>query len=156
MEEPRPTVSKSLDDNLYIGTVYSECSLTASERQEHIGEDLSEDTPGGVRLPLDGRAMEHTRRRGEEKMVLDCPDDERLSKIRSVLNATGYASLSYIARETGLSAEDVEALIGSHPEEVRQSLMRAENGEEVYMINTPLSSISDAWKAFRYLNAKMF
>ena len=55
------------------GIVKSECSLAASERQEHIGEDLSKDIPGGVRLPLDGRAKEHDLRRGE--MVKDMCDD---------------------------------------------------------------------------------
>jgi len=77
--EPRPTARKSLDDNLDIGTVESECSLATSEKQEHIGEDLSKDIPGGVRLPLDGRAKEHDLRRGENggDMYDDAPSNRK-------------------------------------------------------------------------------
>lgn len=76
--------------------------------------------------------------------------------LRVLSESAGYMSVSRLAKNTGLSVEQVRAFATANPNRVRKSLMRAANGEEVYMLNTPLSGLSDSWNAFRHFNAKKF
>lgn len=57
---------RQLDAKLDTRTVEVECSSATSERKEHIWEDSSQRFPGGIHLPLDGRANEYNPGKGEE------------------------------------------------------------------------------------------
>lgn len=76
--------------------------------------------------------------------------------LHTLSESAGYMSVSRLADTTGLSVEQVRAFATANPNKVRKSLMRALNGEEVYILNTPLSGPSDLWNAFRHFNAKKF
>ncbi len=76
--------------------------------------------------------------------------------LHALSESAGYMSASRLADTTGLSVEQVRAFATANPDKVRESLMRALNGEEVYILNTPMSGLSDAWNAFRHFNAKKF
>lgn len=76
--------------------------------------------------------------------------------LHALRESAGYMSVSRLADTTGLSVEQVRAFAYANPNKVRKSLMRALNGEEVYILNTPLSGLSDSWNAFRHFNAKKF
>lgn len=78
------------------------------------------------------------------------------SILHALRESAGYMSVSRLANTTGLSVEQIRAFATANPNKVRKSLMRALNGEEVYILNTPLSGLSDSWNAFRHFNAKKF
>jgi hypothetical protein len=89
--------------------------------------------------------------------VFSGKNDEYKEKVikRVIAEGVGYASLPYIVRKTKLSVNDAKRLLDSS-KEFRKSYIHTKNGDEVYLINTPLSSIKDAWNAFRHLKAMKF
>ena len=91
----------------------------------------------------------------EIQVVINLPSDcYKLNIIKRVLaDSVGYASLPYIAREAKLDIADVARLLDSDHPTFRKSFIRTKNGEDVYLLNTPYSWLSDAWRAFCYLNA---
>jgi len=86
--------------------------------------------------------------------VTSLPLDMAVSGVLS--RNSGYASLSSVAKETGLNVEELRAFFSTHAQKFRKSLIRGQNGEEVYLLNTPMSRLADLWKAFRDLNAKKY
>lgn len=68
----------------------------------------------------------------------------------------GYVTVPYLAQISGASPEDVQAYVDQHPKNVRKSQIETDNGESLYTFNAPLSGISDAWTAFRSVNAKKY
>jgi hypothetical protein len=81
------------------------------------------------------------------------PDSYKTDVIKEVLaQSVGYASLSYIAHEAQLDIADAARLLRTNPA-FRKSLIRTTEGEDVYLLNTRFSCLSDAWKWFCYLNA---
>jgi hypothetical protein len=64
----------------------------------------------------------------------------------------GYASLSFITRKTGLTAENFHQLIRK-TNQFKKSVIITEDGDEVYRLNSTFGGLRDIWKAFCYLNA---
>lgn len=76
--------------------------------------------------------------------------------LSALKDASGYISSSRLAHISGLSVEAIRAFAATHPDKVRKSLIRAPNGEAVYILNTRLGWLFDSWHAFCHLNAKKF
>lgn len=74
---------------------------------------------------------------------------------RLLKQGSGYASLSFLTRKTGLRAEDFHQLV-RETHEFRKSLIVKDGGDEVYLINTPFSGLLDLWKTFCHFNAMKF
>jgi len=74
---------------------------------------------------------------------------------RLLKHGSGYASLSYLTRNTGLRVEDFHQLV-RETREFRKSLIVKDGGDEVYLLNTPFSGILDMWKTFCHFNAMKF
>lgn len=68
---------------------------------------------------------------------------------------SGYASLSFITRKTGLTAEDFHQLIRK-TNQVKKSVIITEDSGEVYRLNSSFGVLRDIWKAFCHLNAMKF
>lgn len=87
------------------------------------------------------------------KLCAHASDLYKTNVIKKVLaESVGYASLPYIAREAKLDIADAARILDSD-HTFRKSFIRTKNGEDVYLLNTPYSWLSDAWKAFCYFNA---
>ena len=67
-----------------------------------------------------------------------------------------YMTASHLARLSGSTPEIVEAFISANSDKIRRSQIETEAGESLYILNTPLSVITDAWAAFRYFNRIKF
>lgn len=80
--------------------------------------------------------------------------DEAVSDV--IKKNSGYASLSSVAKETETDPEVLRTYFANHSDQFRKSLIRAKDGGEVYLLNTPLSALTDAWNAFRDLNGKKY
>lgn len=79
-----------------------------------------------------------------------------IDAVRHLLEqGSGYASISFITRKTGLSAGDFQQLTRK-TNQFEKSFVVTEQGGEVYRLNRPFGSILDLWKAFRHLNAMKF
>lgn len=74
---------------------------------------------------------------------------------RLLRQGSGYASLSFITRKTGLRVEDFCRIL-RESNAFRKSLIVTETGDDVYMLNTPFSGLLDIWKTFCHLNAMKF
>jgi hypothetical protein len=74
---------------------------------------------------------------------------------RLLQQGSGYASLSFITRKTGLTAEDFHELLGK-TNQFKKSVIVTEDGDEVYRLNSTFGSLRDIWNAFCHLNAMKF
>lgn len=83
-------------------------------------------------------------------------ESAKLDAVRLVLErGNGYASLSFITRETGLSVEDFRNII-SETDQFKKSFMVTNYGDEVYRLNRRFGELVDLWKTFAYLNYMKF
>jgi hypothetical protein len=74
---------------------------------------------------------------------------------RLLEQGSGYASLSFITRKTGLTAEDFHQLIRK-TNQFKKSVIITEDGDEVYRLNSTFGGLRDILKAFCYLNAMKY
>lgn len=65
----------------------------------------------------------------------------------------GYATLSYLADRLQVEDGELESLLTSSSL-FRKSLIRGKGGQSVFIVNTRLGLIKDAWVAFNHLNSK--
>lgn len=79
--------------------------------------------------------------------------DERI--LSALKKSSGYATLSFIARETGFDRNYIREYLKNHSDLVRTSHIICDS-EEVYMINTPMSAIIDIWNALCNFNSKKY
>ncbi len=78
-----------------------------------------------------------------------------IETIKRILKCgSGYATLSFITRKTGLRVEDFYELINKNGD-IKKSLISLD-GNEVYRLSSPFGVIKDAWKAFCHLNAMKY
>jgi len=80
--------------------------------------------------------------------------DETIQEI--LKKSSGYVSLPYMVRETGIEPEQLKKFFSSNTDKFRESKIRTEEGDEVYTLNTPLSGLADSWKAFCNINSKKY
>lgn len=76
--------------------------------------------------------------------------------LRSMEEERGYVTIPYLAQVTGSAPEAVQQFVHNHPEKIRESRIKTEDGNSLYTLNTPLSGIADAWAAFRFTNSKKY
>ncbi len=76
--------------------------------------------------------------------------------VEALGQSNGYVTVPYLAEKIGSPLPFVREYLREHPEKVRKSSIQTDSGETLYMLNTPLSGIADAWHAFRFANAKKF
>lgn len=69
--------------------------------------------------------------------------------------SSGYSSVSFITRMTGLSSGEFQQL-ARKTNQFRKSFIITEQGDEVYRLNKPFGGIIDLWKVFRHINAMKF
>lgn len=83
--------------------------------------------------------------------------DDIASRIDRVFQSstTEYISLNTLVQKTGATKNVVKAFLREHEDKFRKSHIQW-NGDEVYLLNTSLSWVRDAWMAFRYMNARKF
>jgi hypothetical protein len=76
--------------------------------------------------------------------------------LAALRQAKGYVTLPYLSNITGSPRPVLEQYVLSHPEKFRKSRISTDEGLPLFMQNTPMSGIADAWNSFRYVNAKKF
>ncbi len=81
---------------------------------------------------------------------------EEESIISALQKAGGYLSASGLAQASGLPSEVVKAVVAAHTDKIRTSKVHTQDGDPVYLLNTPLSGAFDSWNAFRNINALKF
>ena len=83
-------------------------------------------------------------------------DTTKVQVIKRILReSSGYASVSYIARQSGLEKNDVNRLLNTN-DDFRKSLIKTKNGEDVYLLNAPLSGLIDLWNTFRFFSTMKY
>jgi len=72
--------------------------------------------------------------------------------IDALKETRGYATATYLSGVTGAAPEQVALIARAHPDKIRESVMKTDAGEALFMVNAPLSAVADYWNAFRALN----
>jgi|SRR5271165_1293160 len=93
--------------------------------------------------------LEEVARRVQESAVF------RKAAVKAIMENVRYASLPYIARKTNLNAEEAARILESDPA-FRKSFFKTKSGQDVYMLNSSLSWLRDAWSVFRYINSMKY
>lgn len=77
----------------------------------------------------------------------------KISVIESLFNVPYiYLSVSYISKNSEVSLTGTNSYLEKNPSKFKRSKLTTKSGETVYMLNTRLSMLVDAWHVFRYLN----
>lgn len=60
-----------------------------------------------------------------------------------------YFKVDTLHSLTGVAPQVIIATANQHPDLIRESLIKDEQGQSLYLFNAPLSGIADAWTALR-------
>jgi hypothetical protein len=82
------------------------------------------------------------------------PDpNDQINTIIPILqkNKGTYYKLNTLSTMTGIAPEVIVNTASLHPELVRKSQIELEDGKPLYILNTPLSGVKDAWATIRHI-----
>lgn len=81
--------------------------------------------------------------------------DKAVQTMHQVLSGEyGYATLSYLAGTIKFDLERTRMLLQIYNKLFRKSLLSGKDGDEVYLLNRPLSSLLDVWRTFCQINSE--
>jgi hypothetical protein len=61
-----------------------------------------------------------------------------------------YFTMRYISDSTGFSMMEVDDVFKAYPNEFRQSLIKTDDGEDCYCLNSRFGALKDAWNSYRH------
>lgn len=70
----------------------------------------------------------------------------------AIKSSTGYFSVEYIERVTGLGLGTILDLL-SDKSKFRKSLIKGSKGQDIYLVNTPFSYVKDFWHYIKHMNS---